>query len=279
MKAKVKVSRRLAWVFSCAILLAGTFTASVRAQIRYTRGQDVGPTYDGWERNPDGTYNFYFGYLNRNSEESLDIPTGPENTFDLGNGDQGQPTHFYPGRRWWVFKVVVPKDWPKDKRLVWTLTSRGRTNQAKGWLEPEWEVDKQLIAKNSPRDPFLSSGGSGQSSDDNQAPSITGGPAQTITLPATATLAVTATDDGIPKPIPDPAGRSRQGLRIRWIVYRGSGTVQFNPEITEPVYGKPIMSETKVSFSAPGKYRLRAIALDGELFSTYDIDVTVNPSR
>ena len=78
-----------------------------------------------------------------------------------------------------------PEGLAKDKRLVWTLTSRGRTNQAKGWLEPEWEVDKQLIAKNSPRDPFLSGGGIGESSDDNQAPSITGSPAQTITLPAT----------------------------------------------------------------------------------------------
>src|SRR5262245_60156949 len=126
------------------ILLAlATFTSS--AQVRYARGQDVGPTYDGWERNPDGTYTMYFGYLNRNSQEALDIPVGPDNNFDLGNGDEGQPTHFYPGRRWWVFSVVVPQNWPKDKRLVWTLTSRGKTNQAKGWLEPEWEVDKQLI--------------------------------------------------------------------------------------------------------------------------------------
>ena len=89
-----------------------------------------------------------FWLLNRNSDEEVDVPIGPENSFDLGNGDQGQPTHFYPGRRWFVFKVVVPKDWPRDKRLVWTLTNRGRTNLSKGWLQPEWEMDDLLIAKN-----------------------------------------------------------------------------------------------------------------------------------
>lgn len=252
------------------------------AQIRYATGQDVGPTYEGWEPNPDGTYTMYFGYLNRNAQEALHIPIGPDNTFDRGNGDLGQPTYFHPGRRWWVFRVVVPKDWPKDKRLVWTLTSRGRTNQAKGWLQPEWEVDKPLIASNAARDPFLSSGGGGSSDEEaiqNQPPSITGSPAQTITLPNTLRVTVTATDDGLPKPAPDPTGRRPQGVRIRWILYRGPVQVQFDPDITPAVYGKPATSETKVSFSMPGPYRLRAIALDGRAFSTYDVDVTVNPSN
>ena len=44
------------------------------------------------------------------------------------------------------------------------------------------------------------------------------------------------------------------------------------------VYGKPLTSETKVTFSAPGNYRIRAIATDGAMFSTYDVDVKVNPS-
>ena len=66
---------------------------------RYARGQDVSPTFDGWERNPDGTFSMWFGYYNRNTEEEVDVPIGPENNFDLGNGDQGQPTHFYTGRK------------------------------------------------------------------------------------------------------------------------------------------------------------------------------------
>ena len=81
---------------------------------RYDRGLDISPTFDGWEANSDGTFSMYFGYYNRNAEEEVDIPLGPENSFDVGGSDQGQPTHFYPGRRWFVFKVVVPKDWPGE---------------------------------------------------------------------------------------------------------------------------------------------------------------------
>src|SRR5262249_41629957 len=136
---------------SSALVVAST---SGGAQVRYAKGQDVSPTFDGWERNPDGTYAFYFGYYNRNAEEEIDVPVGPENTLDPG-GDRGQPTHFYPDRKWWVFKTIVPKDWPKERRVVWTLTTHGVTNQAKGWLQREWEVDPDLIVKNAARDASL----------------------------------------------------------------------------------------------------------------------------
>ncbi len=67
-------------------------------------------------------------------------------------------------------------------------------------------------------------------------------------------------------------------MRVRWILYRGPGKVQFDPGLSPFVYGKPLTSETKASFSAPGIYRVRAIATDGALFSTYDIDVKVKQS-
>lgn len=242
---------------------------------RYNRGQDVSPTFDGWEHNPDGTFRLYFGYYNRNAEEEIDVPIGAQNTFDLGTGDQGQPTHFYTGRRWFVFSVVVPKDWPPDKRLVWTLTSKGRTDVSKGWLQPEWEVDKLLISKNAISDPFLRTSNSNPTPD-NQAPAVTGSPAQTITLPATANLTVTATDDGLPKPGPGDRGGRIQGVQIRWILYRGPARVEFDPDVSPAVYGKPLTSQTTVTFRAPGSYRIRAIATDGAMFSTFDVDVKVN---
>jgi hypothetical protein len=283
MMVKSGSSRHLleVWVFATLLLFtAGLISANAQMQlpgVQYDRGQDVSPTYDGWERNPDGTVTMYFGYYNRNSQEEIDVPIGPENSFDLGNGDQGQPTHFYAGRRWWLFQVVVPKDWPPDKRLVWTLTTKGRTSQAKGWLQPEWEVDKLLISKNSVRDSFLGVADS-TPNPDNKAPVMTGSPAQTITLPAMATLKVTATDDGLPKPGAGDRGGRVQGVRIRWFLYRGPGKVQFDPDSSPGVYGQPVTLETKVSFSVPGNYRIRAIAIDGALFSSYDVDVKVNPS-
>jgi len=273
------VNRKTA-ALGAALLLLGA--GALRAQFsfpgaRYNRGQDVSPTFEGWEHNPDGTFRLYFGYYNRNAQEEIDVPVGPDNRFDLGDGDQGQPTHFYTGRRWFVFSVVVPKDWPPDKRLVWTLTSKGRTDVSKGWLQPEWEVDKLLISKNAISDPFLRTSNSNPTPD-NQAPEVTGSPAQTVTLPATATLMATATDDGLPKPGPGDRGGRVQGVQIRWILYRGPAPVGFDPDVSPAVYGKPLTSETKVSFSVPGNYRIRAIATDGAMFSTFDVDVKVNPS-
>ena len=264
-------------IASAALLLAGPAHLNVHAQGGYARGQDVSPTFDGWHQNPDGTYTFYFGYFNRNSEEELDVPIGADNSFDAG-GDRGQPTHFLPARKWWVFKTVVPADWPKDRRLVWTLTTHGRTNQAKGWLQPEWEVDQDLIAKNAARDPSLMTNGTNELDLDreNRPPSITGTSQQTITVKDTLMLAATATDDGRPKPMADPTGRLQQGVRVRWILYRGAGKVHMQPDIMSGrLYGKPATLETKVTFASPGAYRFRAIASDGQAFSTYDVDVTV----
>src|SRR5213596_369514 len=187
--------RILIWIVSVCLCVLVVPSLYAQYQIRYARGQDVSPTFQGWKTNPDGTYTFYFGYFNRNSEEEVDIPIGPDNKFDADNIDQGQPTHFYPSPRWWVFAVVVPKDWPKDKRLVWTLTNRGHTNQAKAWLEPEWEVDQGIISKNSPRDAMLMTTGLGDVDFDNVAPKMTGSPAQTVKLGDPLTLTVTATDD------------------------------------------------------------------------------------
>jgi hypothetical protein len=266
-----------------ALLFLTAAAGGVRAQIKYARGQNVAPAFEGWEKNPDGTYNFVFGYLNRNYEEEIDIPIGPDNNIEPG-GDRGQPTHFYPRRQRFVFRVTVPKDWDKQQKLVWTLTSHGRTDQAKAWLQPEWELNDEVISENS---------GGGVLEASNEPPSITGSPAQTITLPETVTLTVTAQDDGIPKPRPrkttpsasadpnvnpEPPRRDR-GVQIKWIVYRGPGTVKFDPGTSPYIYGKPATLSSQVSFGAPGTYVLQAIASDGQLSSTHNVTVTVNPTK
>lgn len=259
------------------------------AQIKYARGQDVQPAFEGWQRNPDGTVNLYFGYFNRNWEEVLDIPIGPDNNFDQGDADRGQPTHFYPRRQMFVFKVVLPKDWDPARKVTWTVTAHGHAERAKGWLQPEWEVDDGVISENV---------GRGMSVGGNKAPSISGDTTQTITLPESATLTVSATDDGLPKPPvkkPEPKDKKDQdpndpnaaaarearrapGLGIRWIQYRGPGAVGFDPDQQPPVYGKPVTASTKVTFSAPGTYVIRAIASDGALFAPHDITVVVKPA-
>src|SRR5258708_14683714 len=102
--------------FAALVLFGGAVGAS--AQVQYYRGQNVAPVFEGWEHNPDGTYSMVFGYLNRNFEEEVDIPLGPDNSITFGGetfGDRGQPTHFYPRRQRFLFRSVVPKDWDKGQ--------------------------------------------------------------------------------------------------------------------------------------------------------------------
>ena len=263
---------RLRWIFllaGVALLLAapGVSRAQLPYQGQYNRGQDVVPVYEGWRPNPDGTLTMYFGYFNRNYQEVLDIPIGPENNIDPG-GDRGQPTHFYPRRQFFVFKVVVPKDWGLERRVVWTLSIRGKTNTAKGWLQPDWEINDEVMMQNL-----------GTVNDaENEAPVITGTDALTTTLPNTVTLTATAQDDGRPLPRrqrnADEGDGQPQSLAIRWIHYRGPGPVTFGPakRIGD---GKSITSTTTASFKAPGVYVLRAVASDGSLEAFHDVTVTV----
>lgn len=277
-KAQKNAARSIFLCLLCSFLcLLCSFPVRALAQIQYASGQNVAPTFEGWEQNPDGTYSFFFGYLNRNYQEQLDIPVGPNNNIEPG-GDRGQPTHFYPRRQRFIFKVTVPKDWDRQQRVVWTLTSHGRTDQAKGWLQPEWEINDEVISENN---------GGGVLEAGNEPPSITGPSVQTITLPDSLSLTVSANDDGIPKPRPrrnsstttNPdatPSRREQGLLIKWVVYRGPGKVRFDPDTSPDSYGKPVTFTSKVTFSAPGTYVLQAIASDGQLSSKYNVTVTVN---
>lgn len=268
---------RIGWAVAAAFSLISATGISVNAQVQYASGQNVAPTYEGWEHNPDGTYSMVFGYLNRNYEEEVDIPIGPNNSITLGGetfGDRGQPTHFYPRRQRFLFRVVVPKDWDPTQKVVWSLTSRGRTDQAKGWLQPEWELSEDVIVENM---------GGGVPDPENKPPTLTIGPVPAATLANPVTLTASATDDGLPKPYrrapsnPDRDSQPRRprGVQIKWIVYRGPGKVTFSPSASEIIHGQPVTLESKVGFSAPGTYVLRATATDGQLFTSRDVTVNV----
>ncbi|MBV8906980.1 MAG: hypothetical protein JOZ22_25350, partial [Acidobacteriia bacterium] len=212
-------------VFTVAAALVGT------AQVQYVTGQNVAPIFEGWERNPDGSFNMVFGYLNRNYEEEVDIPIGPANSITIGNetyGDKGQPTHFYPRRQRFLFRVTVPKDWGEKQKVIWTLTSHGRTDQAKGWLQPEWELSDGVIVENM---------GGGVPDPNNKAPSVAVGAVPPVSVGIPATFSATATDDGLPRPYrrapsnPDRDSQPKRarGVQIHWIEYRGPGKVTFTP--------------------------------------------------
>jgi len=93
----------------------------------------------------------------------------------------------------------------------------------------------------------------------NLAPSVNAGADRTITLPATTSLAGTASDDGRPSP---PAA-----MTFAWSKVAGPGTVTF-------ANGSAL--STTASFSSAGVYTLRLSASDSALASTDDVVVTVN---
>jgi hypothetical protein len=261
-------------VFLVGVVMLAAAPVPVAAQTppygdRVSRGRDVTPAYEGYRRNPDGTYTMYFGYMNRNYEEELDIPVGPDNHVDPG-GDRGQPTHFYPRRNSFLFTVVVPKDWGLERKVVWTLTMRGKTNQARGWLQPEWEINDEIVMMNS----------GGGADLENKPPVITGAGSQSVTLPNAVALTATAQDDGRPKRQrvtldPEAVGAAAQGVSVRWIHYRGPAGVRFGPGASASGYDKPVTAATRASFKAPGVYVLRAVASDGSLEAFHDVTVTV----
>jgi hypothetical protein len=146
-------------------------------------------------------------------------------------------------------------------------------------LQPEWELSQDVMVENM---------GGGVPDPNNKAPVVDLGPVSGATVSDPVSLTATATDDGLPKPYrrtpsnPDRDSQPRRprGVDIKWTQYRGPGKVTFNPSASSVVYGEPVTFTTQASFSAPGTYVLRAIANDGQLFTTRDVTVTVSgPDR
>ncbi len=95
----------------------------------------------------------------------------------------------------------------------------------------------------------------------NQAPVVNAGPDQTITLPSSANLNGTVTDDGLP----NPPGT----VTTTWSEVSGPGAATF---------GNASAVDTTASFSAAGTYVLKLEASDSLLSSSDTATITVNPA-
>jgi hypothetical protein len=180
--------------------VCSTFSVSPSAQsLTYSKGQNVAPAYEGWEQAPDGTKYFLFGYMNRNWEEEIDVPVGPDNGFNVGGADQGQPTHFLPRRNRFVFRVRVPAGFSEKDELVWTLTTHGKTEKAYATLRPDYIVDDVVKASETGA---LGAGTSSPEVRGNKPPTVHIEEVKTRSLRVgdSLTLVSDVKDDGIPKP-------------------------------------------------------------------------------
>lgn len=279
----------------------------------YSSGQPVWPAYEGWEKNDDGTLSLVFGYMNDNWQQELNVPVGPENNFQPGPADQGQPTRFLPRRNRFVFRVRVPKDFG-SKEMVWTLTANGKTAKAFGSLRPDLFIENVDIMSETGA---LGAGSSNPELRGDKPPvvALEGPKTRTAKVDEPITLVATVTDDGIPKPRRRGVGAAAAvffgsssrppsritvnkviGLHLSWFVYRGAGGAVFEPaqiktwEDTRegadspwaPGWSDPPVPEdgkytVKVTFAEPGTYTLYARADDGGL--TTDEMVTINVTR
>lgn len=251
--------------------------------IRFASGQSVVPYLEGWIKNPDETYDFVFGYFNRNTEEELVIPPGPNNSVTPGGPDRGQPTFFHTRRNPRIFRVRVPKDWG-DKTLTWTITANGRTEKVVSKRLPSEEITERMITANGTNNMQFGE------EETNKPPTISLEPIAPATVNAPVTLTAMIGDDGLPKPrppaVPRPQStgnrfqsqrntstpRPQPGLRVTWVEYRGPAKATFETNPIPVVNGKAV---TTVRFVAPGNYTLIGMANDGRLTSRVETAVTV----
>lgn len=226
-------------------------------------GTSVTGAFEGWFKNPDGTFGLLLGYYNRNRIEEIDIPIGPNNRIEPGGPDRGQPTHFIPGRGWGLFTVKVPADFGQSK-VTWTLTANGKTTVIPASLHPDYEVSPFVevsVGNTPPVVSFEEGGPTGQGPLGTTAQ-------RTATVGTPLTLTVWVSDDakytsssGAKPKRPSPP------VTVKWIPYRVAGAVKFandKPPVEKIAGSAPFNGKatTTVTFSAPGEYILNITAND-----------------
>lgn len=225
------------------------------------QNQPIYPAYDGFIKNPDGSYTLSFSYFSHNAD-LVTIAPGANNAFAPLPGDRMQPTTFKPGH--WRFQCVMVVGPELADRMQWTLSYAGTTTgtgedmlQSDRNIEGAAELSKIDYAR-APRGVCL-----------NQAPRVrvlgaTPRGGQIPTLMAVAgdefNLAGSADDEGLPRGKP---------FTIGWKLLKGPGAVTFSDANA---------ARTTLSFKVPGHYELELTASDSELTSATRVHIVVAPA-
>lgn len=261
-------------------------------------GEAIFPAVEGWGPDKNGDTLILLGYYNRNKNQELDIPIGPDNRIDPDGPDYGQPTHFYSGRQHGMFAIKVPKDFG-NKRLTWTLTANGQTSTVSFWLNPAYWVNFYKHPANSNEPPVIRFARDG--------PVMTGPPggvAQTVSASVGRPVPLTLWASDVPMQERDveaelaararatsPAARAsdavaivggqvigiggsratgagtaapeqRPDVTVNWREHRGPARVTFaDSRISLVTKGDPnllLEASTTATFNAPGEYVVRA---------------------
>jgi hypothetical protein len=287
---------------TAAIALAAAATAAAQVNRPPLAGEPLGltgeaiyPAFESWGPDKNGDALLLLGYYNRNKNQTIDVPIGPDNRIEPDGPDHGQPTHFYPGRQHGVFAIRVPKD-AAERRYTWTLTANGQTSVVTFWANPPYWVNFYRHPANSNEPPIIR-----LTRDGAAMTGPPGGIAQTLQaavgtpLPLTvlasdvpmqeraeqeeldararatsptarADAAVAVVGDqvigiGVARPAGTPASRAPD-IIVNWREHRGPARVSFAPErIPLVTKGDPktvVEAATTATFGVPGDYVIRA---------------------
>jgi len=222
-------------------------------------GDLVAPFFDGWFDNGDGTVTYAFGFLNRNTEEIVDIPLGEDNHIEPAQYDGVQPTHFpvynrrgLTGKRErQAFGITVPR----GTEVVWTLTHAGRTYSVPGratstaydmgtFDQPAAFGSLHPLVRFTPEGP-VSTGPEGQSA-----------PPVRARVGTAVTLAALVKDAGVRYGL---AEKEVYPVHATWILHQGpeGARVQLSEEsntIESEGWGS---ATTQATFAVPGDYVIR----------------------
>ena len=238
-------------------------------------GASISPAFEGWYDNPDGTHNFLIGYYSRNTEQEIDVPIGPNNRIEPGGPDMGQPSHFLTRRRFGMFVITVPKDFPKTQKLTWTLTVNGITTAIPFYMHTDYNISPLKSSEEAPNRDFNKPAiiKFEENGPTFVGPGIT--PAKAIARTATVgtpmPLTVWADDDALYSTGGNaPMTNPRPPVSLTISKYRGPGNVTVAPariqfetlkggKALEPYSGK---ASINLNFSAAGEYLVHVTAND-----------------
>ena len=260
------VSLWAAGAIAGGLLLSGQQIPEPRKQF----GGSATGAFEGWFTNQDGSRGFLVGYFNRNTQQELDIPIGPNNQIEPGGPDMGQPTHFLPGRQWGMFVVPVPKGFTPQDKFTWTLLVNGQVTTIPLRLNPDYVISpfSEIAVNNTP--PLIRFEQNGPTIQGPVA-TLAKAPSRTASLSAPLALTLWVTDDmkyttGTSAPLATP----RPPVTLTWSKYRGPGAVTFDmakPSVEKLPPGSDNAAfsgkaTTSVKFGESGDYVLHVIAND-----------------
>ena len=180
--------------------------------------------------------------------------TGTSITFTAITTGGTAPPQF----KWWIVNGAtsqVGQNWSTNASFVWAPSTAG-SYAVRAWARNAGNTaDAPASSEAVMEMPIVINAPA------NAAPTVNAGPDRTITLPSSASLQGSASDDGKPSP---PAA-----MTLSWTRVSGPGTVTFSA---------PAAAVPNATFSAAGTYVLQLSASDSALSTTDTVTVTVNPA-